>query len=196
MTLLNIAAFKPSTEVEGPGKRFTLWVQGCLKRCPGCCNEQMLPLVKNQIVTVDEVIEKIVKAKEVYGIEGITLLGGEPFLQAKGLYEVAKACRDHSLTVMVFSGYTIKELEQHQFEGWKDFFDEIDLLVDGPYIQSRPETKRKWIGSINQKLHFLSNAYQPGIENTTEEEQQKIEITIDKGTAVINGWPILHQVKK
>lgn len=194
MTMLNVAAYQPCTTVEGPGGRFALWVQGCLKRCRGCCNEEMLPIRPNQLVTTDQVKAAIDEAIQVHQIEGITLLGGEPFLQAQGLYEIAKHCHLNGLSVMVFSGYTIKELEKMNFAMWREFFNYIDLLVDGPYIESKPETNRRWIGSTNQMLHFLTDYYEPGIEKVDDDIQHKVEINLNDGKAIINGWPVLYNL--
>ena len=194
MNKLNVAAYQPCTTVEGPGMRFALWVQGCLKRCPGCCNEGMLPIRPNQLVSAEQVNKKIDEAIQNHQIEGITLLGGEPFLQAQGLYEVAKYCKEKGLSVMVFSGYTVKELEKLNFTMWREFYSCIDLLVDGPYIQTKPETTRKWIGSTNQRLHFLSDFYEPGIEKVEDTFQHKIEVNLDNERAIINGWPILYKI--
>lgn len=195
-TLLNVAAYQPCTIVEGPGKRFALWVQGCLKRCPGCCNEEMLPIMPNQLVSTAKVKEKIDESICNHKIEGITLLGGEPFLQAQGLYEIAKHCKDKGLSVMVFSGYTLRELEKLNFTMWRELYSCIDLLVDGPYIATKPEVTRKWIGSTNQKLHYLSDFYEPGIEQLEDNVQQKIEVNINNEKAIINGWPVLYNSLK
>jgi len=82
--MLNIAHMTV-TEVEGPGKRLAIWFQGCLKNCVGCCNPHMIPIKPANIMAVDDVIKYI---DSLNGIEGITLLGGEPFLQAKNIIKV------------------------------------------------------------------------------------------------------------
>ena len=58
MAWLNLASFVACTESEGPGRRAALWVQGCSKRCPGCCNAAYLPIVERAIVSADSVVER------------------------------------------------------------------------------------------------------------------------------------------
>src|SRR5690349_24118527 len=99
--MLRVAQIVPRTEAEGPGKRFALWFQGCPLRCPGCCNPEMLPFAGGTAVAVDEVLRQVAEAANLHGVEGITLLGGEPLAHAVGGARVARRVRDLGLTVMV-----------------------------------------------------------------------------------------------
>ncbi|MFO0845179.1 MAG: 4Fe-4S cluster-binding domain-containing protein [Gemmataceae bacterium] len=76
----------PATEAEGPGPRFALWFQGCPLRCPGCCNPEMLPFEGGQATPLSEVLRQLDAAD---GVEGITLLGGEPTAHAAGAAALA-----------------------------------------------------------------------------------------------------------
>ena len=107
MARLNIADWIECTEVEGPGKRFALWVQGCLLRCHDCCNPHMFDMSPRNIIEADQVLKWICIAKDKHDIEGVTFLGGEPMLQAKGLSVVACECKKIGLSVVVFTGYTL-----------------------------------------------------------------------------------------
>ena len=102
--LLNINSIRECTESEGIGKRFAIWTQGCMKRCRNCCNVHMQPIIKKHILNCDDIIEQIQYSKENYHIEGITLLGGEPILQSKGLAYIAKWCRENNLSVIHSTG--------------------------------------------------------------------------------------------
>ena len=82
-TLLSLAQIIPSTEAEGPGRRFALWFQGCPLRCPGCCNPEMLPFQGGRQLPLMQVLELLNAARE-DGVEGLTLLGGEPLAHAVG----------------------------------------------------------------------------------------------------------------
>lgn len=106
---LNIASIRECTEAEGPGKRFALWCQGCLKRCPGCCNPELQPLERGHVISADDLVVLISESRDKWGIEGVSLIGGGPFLQSEGLAYVAEKCKQLGLTVLVFSGYTIDE---------------------------------------------------------------------------------------
>jgi anaerobic ribonucleoside-triphosphate reductase activating protein len=87
---LNLASWIPCTEVEGPGKRAALWVQGCDKRCVGCCNPDYLKIVEREILKAEAMVDRLLEAQAEWGLEGVTFLGGEPFLQAQGLAVVAE----------------------------------------------------------------------------------------------------------
>src|SRR5436309_9327111 len=105
---LQVAQIVPCTEAEGPGKRFALWFQGCPLRCPGCCNPEFIPFAGGEAMPLAAVLAQLDEARG-QGVEGITLLGGEPLAHAAGAAALAVAARRRGLTVMVFSGYTIEE---------------------------------------------------------------------------------------
>jgi anaerobic ribonucleoside-triphosphate reductase activating protein len=184
---LPIAQIVPCTEAEGPGRRFALWFQGCPLRCPGCCNPEMLPFTGGTAVSLRNVIEQIEDAGHEHGIEGVTLLGGEPLAHAAGAAALALAVRERSLTVMVFSGYTLEEARQSPDPAIAEFLARTDILVDGPYLRDQPETRRRWIGSANQRIHFFSDHYRADdprwlLPNTLEIRLRGPELTV-------NGFP-------
>lgn len=187
---LNVAAWLPCTEAEGPGRRAALWVQGCDKRCPGCCNPQMLPFAERELLPASDIMQRLATARDVFGLEGVTFLGGEPMLQARGLVQVALGARAMGLTVMVFTGYTLDELAAVQPEGWQALLQATDVLVDGPYLAQQPDTVRRWIGSRNQHMHYLSARYDASIEPLPQEGRD-IELRFGLGGALrMNGWPV------
>lgn len=190
MTAINLAKFIPSTQVEGPGNRFALWVQGCPKRCPGCCNPGFLEKVPAQLTHSSQLCEQIDKSIKENAIEGITLLGGEPMWQAKGLSEIASHAWAQGLSVMVFSGFLIEEILQSPLEDpRRTLLSYCDVLVDGPYILNKPEKDRNWVGSTNQRFHYLTERYGPEIEKEAS-SVPAVEIRIQAdGTLVANGWP-------
>src|SRR5262245_16524054 len=108
---LRVAQVVRCTEAEGPGRRFALWFQGCPLRCPGCCNPEMLPFAGGRRMTVADVLGQVRDAAT-DGVEGITLLGGEPLAHAAGAAALARGVRRLGLTVMVFSGYTLEEAQR------------------------------------------------------------------------------------
>ena len=190
MNWLNLAAFVACTTSEGPGRRAALWVQGCDKRCPGCCNATYLVIQEREVVAAAEVVARIAAAKAQYAIEGVTLLGGEPMLQARGLADVAAGCRQLGLSVMTFTGYTVQELEVVQPGGCEELLAQTDVLVDGPYLADQPETARNWVGSRNQRFHYLTDRYDPTME-TLEAYAPSVEVRLGlQGRAKINGWPL------
>lgn len=189
MVPLRIARLVEVTEAEGPGARFALWVQGCPLRCPGCCNAELLPFGLGREVAIADLRDAIEAARG--RIEGVTWCGGEPFAQAAPLAVLSRDVRAMGLSVVVFSGYTLEELRASDEPGVKDLLAATDLLIDGRYEAASPECHRKWAGSSNQRFHFLTDRYAPGIERASPGEPLRtIEIVIGAdGTAEANGWP-------
>ncbi len=191
MAFLNLSAVRVCTEAEGPGKRFAIWCQGCLKKCPGCCNPEMQVMRKNHIVSVKDIEELILKSHDEFDIEGVSFIGGEPMLQAGGFAELALWCHEHNLSVLVFTGFLLRELKDLERDDINSLLNNTDVLVDGPFIQEQYDEDRDWIGSKNQVVHFLSNRYSPGIE--FEKQERSMELVFDEDKLRINGWPFLDR---
>ena len=183
---IQIAQILACTEAEGPGRRFAIWVQGCPLRCAECCNPEMLSFEGGTSIVIDNLIGQILESRSL-GIEGITLIGGEPFAHADALSKVAAAARDAALSVMVFSGYTLAELKEIDEPAVHEFLSHIDLLVDGRYDRTRPDTKRRWIGSTNQRVHFLTNRY--SADDAFWSSANTLEVRWDGRELVVNGFP-------
>ncbi|SMF53760.1 4Fe-4S single cluster domain-containing protein [Pseudogulbenkiania subflava] len=189
MSWLNLASWIPCTEVEGPGKRAALWVQGCDKRCVGCCNPSYLKIVQRNILSADTMIECLLAAHQQWDLEGVTFLGGEPFLQAQGLAAVAEGVSRTGLSVMTFTGYTMQELHEMSLPGTHELLAWTDVLVDGPYESLSPDSRRNWVGSTNQRFHYLTNRYDASIEGAGIPEREVEWRIRDDGHLVVNGWP-------
>lgn len=186
---LNVAAWLPCTQVEGPGRRAAIWLQGCDKRCVGCCNPEFLKFVERNLVSADSVAQQILDAKRDYSIEGVTFLGGEPLLQAKGLAPVAEAVSSAGLSVMVFTGYSIAEIEAINLPGVDHLLKHTDVLVDGPYEGAKPDKTRNWVGSTNQRFIYLSERYDSEIERTQKATREVEWRIASNGRVSANGWP-------
>lgn len=188
---LNVAARIPCTSVEGPGLRYALWVQGCDIDCPGCCNQELLPFVRRQVMSSSEICVEIEQALSLYGIEGVTFLGGEPAYQAKGLSDIAAFSQLRGLSVMVFTGFRLKQLRQRNLPGVEHLLRHTDVLVDGPFVAARPETRRNWVGSENQSFHYFTQRYDMAIE-TLPNERPAVEIRVALDSRLkINGFPLI-----
>jgi anaerobic ribonucleoside-triphosphate reductase activating protein len=193
MEWLNLAAVVNTTEAEGPGIRTAIWVQGCLKRCPSCCNPYFLKVEPANVVDVNQLKKQIESNKSHFGIEGITLLGGEPVLQAPGLSELAKFAHSIGLSVMLFTGYKLEELKESQFNGIGKLLRYVDIVVDGEFESNSIEQSRNWVGSENQKIHYLSERYDEAIEPI--KEGVITEWRIDpEGVVSANGIPFIVKV--
>ncbi len=183
---LNVAARVPVTQAEGPGSRFALWVQGCPLRCEGCCNPHMLEDRESELVRVEDMTAEILGTK---GIEGVTFIGGEPFWQAGALARVAKAVRERGLSVMTFTGLTLKYIRRQDRPDWNAFLDEIDLLIDGPFVAKQLVTDRRWVGSANQGTHHLTPRYRDLEESGWDAGANTIELRMVGNQVFINGFP-------
>ena len=188
--VLRLAQVVSCTEAEGPGRRFAVWFQGCPLRCPECCNPEMLPFAGGRTMRLAEVLAQIEAAAADHGVEGITLLGGEPLAHAAGAAALAHAVQQIGLTVMVFSGYRLAEARRLTDPAVADLLASTDILVDGPYLREQPERRRRWIGSANQQIHFLTDRYRADdprwlLPNT-------LEIRLAGGELTVNGFPARH----
>src|SRR5262249_36495022 len=137
--LLRVGQIVSCTDAEGPGRRYALWFQGCPLRCPGCCNPEMLSFEGGQNWRLADILEDIRSAAARSGIEGITLLGGEPLAHAAGAAPLAREVSRQSLSVMVFSGYTLEEARNLPDPAVRELLEHTDILVDSPYVRELPE---------------------------------------------------------
>lgn len=191
MHLFRVAQTVANTEAEGPGRRFAIWFQGCPLRCPGCCNPEMLPFAGGVERSVAELLRDIRTARDVHDIEGITLLGGEPIAQAEGAAELVRGASNLGLSVMIFSGYTLEELRAMSEPAVADLLVHTDLLVDGPYIREQPESRRRWIGSTNQRIHCLTDRYRA--DDPCWRQSNTLELRYHNGELTVNGFPAPSQ---
>ena len=166
------------TKAEGPSLRYCIWFQGCKKRCRGCWAHATWDFDGGVVYDTNDILEDILNTPK---IEGVTFLGGEPFEQPNALKELAFGAYKNGLSVLCFTGYKIEELKEKYF----DILQNIDILIDGEYKEEERDFSRPWVGSSNQRYHFLSKRYNSKI---LKKYKNKIEININKdGTLFING---------
>lgn len=140
-------------ETLGPGRRWVLWVAGCSRRCPGCVADPILDSTSGETWTVAELAERILQGGEA---DGITFSGGEPFEQAASLAALAQSVRaGRDFSVMAYSGFTLAELRRSAQPDHHALLDQLDILVDGPFVQGRA-ADLLWRGSSNQRVHVLT----------------------------------------
>jgi anaerobic ribonucleoside-triphosphate reductase activating protein len=181
MTEVQVARVLHGTRAEGPGLRTAIWVQGCSIRCVGCINPQLFSREGGSAQTIKSIVEGAVSA----GVEGLTLLGGEPFDQADAVAELAELARIHNLGVITFTGYT-EEYLRGRSAGHRRLIAATDLLVDGPYRQEVPETRRALVGSTNQRFMHLTGRYQ-GFDSAAHPNRVDVKISAD-GSVDIAGF--------
>lgn len=141
--------------VNGPGKRYVIWVQGCPFHCPGCFNQDYQPFIPNKLVDIPTLSRRIFSVKT---IEGVTYSGGEPFMQCEALVQLNRILIKKGLSIISYSGYTLDELLQLQNPYVKKMLSQLDILIDGRYQQENT-ANLLWRGSRNQNVHFLTDRY-------------------------------------
>lgn len=188
MPSIRVSRIVKKTRVEGPGLRYCIWMQGCPIRCEGCFNPHTWSFSGGKVISVDMIFDDIKSVLEsTPELEGITLMGGEPFAQAGPLSILASRVRKLGLSVVTFTGYEYEHLTNAKNTDWHALLNQTDLLIDGPYIKSLHDLSRPWIGSKNQQYRFLTDFYKP-LANKLMSAGNKLEIRIrPDGTITANG---------
>lgn len=178
MIKFNVASINRCTEVEGPYKRLCVWFQGCNIHCKGCCNPDYQPLIPKNILSLDELVAIIAEAKKNFGIEGVTYSGGEPTMQ-KELPQLTSQIHKLGLGVIVFTG--------REYDDVKKILKGCDVVLDGAYEEHIKETKRKLLGSINQRILCLTDRYRNCIDEWfLQSDTKSVEVNVGM-TIVANG---------
>jgi anaerobic ribonucleoside-triphosphate reductase activating protein len=152
---LNVHAMVERSRANGPGERFVIWLQGCPLRCPGCFNPNTHDTGPRMLLTADALARQIVAAAP--GLEGLTVSGGEPFAQPRGLRALLAAVRAQvDLSVLLFSGFTLRQILQD--EAMAAVLADVDVLIAGRYA-ARRHHGRQLLGSSNQRIHLLSTRH-------------------------------------
>jgi anaerobic ribonucleoside-triphosphate reductase activating protein len=159
---IRIAGRVQDSIVDGPGLRYTIFVQGCPHRCIGCHNPETHDFDGGQEIAVSIIKDEISKNRL---LDGITLSGGEPFCQADKLIPIAKHARKLGLSVWVYSGWTYEELldSTDESEDRKKLLSLCDVLVDGRFELSKRSLALEWKGSTNQRVIDLLATRKTGI---------------------------------
>ena len=140
--------FMAESIVDGPGLRCVLFVQGCPHACPGCHNPATHAFSKDNPVTVPQMLERIHQSPL---CRGVTFSGGEPFCQAGALGQLAAQLRGEGYELAAYSGYTFEQLLQGQ-EDQRFFLSQLDILIDGPFLQGQKNLSLRFRGSANQRI--------------------------------------------
>lgn len=179
---LRVAMEVSDTRAEGPGRRYAIWLQGCPMRCPGCCNPEFLSMRGGEFHQVEVTLERVLEHRD---LDGLSLLGGEPFAQSTAAAELARGVRAAGKSVVVFSGFTLEEIRADP--EMRALLEQTDLLIDGRYERDQPDPYRRWIGSTNQRMHFLSNRI--STTDSSFDERDEVEIRLRSEILTVNGRP-------
>ena len=183
MHQINIAAMTGRTQALGPGMRAVIWVQGCPLNCRGCLAPAWIPFVPVTLMTPEQILERL----DVDKITGMTFSGGEPMEQAAGLAALARLARQKKdLDLICFTGYRYERLVTNPPNpGVTELLAEVDVLIDGPFIQSLNDSVGLR-GSSNQRvIHLTSRLKDYDLESST----RKVEIHVSDGELAFIGIP-------
>ncbi|MDF2946631.1 MAG: putative anaerobic ribonucleoside-triphosphate reductase activating protein [Bacillales bacterium] len=136
--------------VDGPGLRTVIFFAGCEHRCKGCHNPESWNYQNGSEMTVEQILAEI-KANP---ITNVTFSGGDPFFQADVVIDLAKLVKDLGKNLWVYTGYTLEQIQVNN--RYDELLKYVDVLVDGPFIESEKDYSIDFRGSRNQKIHYLS----------------------------------------
>jgi len=197
--VMKISHYVERTSVLGPYSRSALWVHGCCFSCDGCLAKEM-NAGPYRTIAAEDLSEIFMKVSDT---EGMTISGGEPFLQAEELatmLDKIKAKRDYG--VIIYTGFSKEDLEKNENRGVRRLLEHTDILIDGHYIQELDDGK-PYRGSSNQKMHLMTDRYKAVFdEYYYGTDKRNIEIDVEKdnvymvGVPSKNGIEVWRQFKK
>lgn len=166
---LNINGVMKDSAANGPGKRYTIWTQGCSIHCKDCSNKGTWDFEDNELIEIDDLVKDI----KSQSIDGISISGGEPLDQYEAMLEFCKAVfKDYS--IFLISGYLLEKIKKEKSE----ILNYVDIITTGPFIKSLEIKTFQYGGSTNQVTSFLTERG----KNQEKLGSRKAEIYIDKKT--------------
>jgi anaerobic ribonucleoside-triphosphate reductase activating protein len=147
---LRVNYILPKSSANGPGIRFTIWVQGCSIHCDGCINKDTWDPAAGKDMPIDEILAQI---EATAGLNGVTITGGEPLDQFGSVFELCKRISKKNLTIFLTTGYTGDQLIAM---GYDDILSYLDIICLGPFEKDKV-CRGEWKGSSNQHVVFLTD---------------------------------------
>lgn len=133
--------------VDGPGFRLAVFTQGCPHHCPGCHNPESHAMDGGKLRDTAEILAMM---DDNPLLDGITLSGGEPFMQCEACRELGRAAHERGLNVWCFTGFLYEQLLERPEA--RALLDEVDVLVDGPFMLDERSLALRFRGSRNQRV--------------------------------------------
>ena len=157
MATISILEIVEDTTVDGPGFRTSVYSSGCPHRCPGCHNPQSWEIDNGHPVETEEIL-KIILADP---FADVTFTGGDPMFQPQGFAELAQAIRENSTkNIWCYTGYRFEDLLQNPAQ--KALLEQIDVLVDGRFIDALKDDELRFRGSSNQRIIDVQSSLEKG----------------------------------
>lgn len=161
MTKIRVSGFSRESIVDGPGIRTVVYSQGCPHHCPHCHNPSTWDFEGGYELDIDDIVALV---KKTGLLRGVTLSGGEPFVQAESFAELAARVKAMGLDVVTYSGYTFETLAEMAKEdpSVARLLNATDILVDGPYHHEERDLSLAFRGSKNQRIIDVPKSLQEG----------------------------------
>lgn len=157
---MRLAGILPESLVDGPGVRFVVFSQGCPHHCQDCHNPETWNEQGGKEFSLRE-LRKMLRARQ-KNLRGITLSGGEPFLQAGEMAALAEEAKKMGLDVVTYTGYTYEQILSLDLPGSQELLEITDILVDGPFRPELRDIALAFRGSSNQRLIDLASTREKG----------------------------------
>lgn len=142
--------------VEGPGRRSVAQLAGCTLLCPGCHSVETHSTSGGVAMSITEIIKLLLDPMG-EPRDGVTVLGGEPFLQHENLPLLLRELKARSLHITLYSGYTLEELLARPEPSVHETLALADILIDGRFVAAEAKDAGEWRGSRNQRIINLSD---------------------------------------
>lgn len=147
---MNYAQIRKYDIANGPGVRTTIFLTGCTLNCKNCFNKEYQNFHFGKVFD-EKAFEEVMDCLSDANISGLSVLGGEPFDNLAGLKEfITKVRANSEKDIWIYSGYTFEELLEK--DGAMDVLKNIDVLVDGRFVEDLKDLKLKFRGSSNQRI--------------------------------------------
>ena len=156
---IQIAGTVSDSIVDGEGMRYTIFCQGCPRRCPGCQNPETQPRAGGRPLSFQEVLMELMENPL---LTGVTFSGGEPFLQSAPLARLADLIHGRGLDIWCYTGYTLEELQNLPDPSSQALLQRIDVLVDGEYREAERDLTLRFRGSRNQRVIDMQKTRKKG----------------------------------
>lgn len=158
--------------VNGPGIRRVFFSQGCRHNCKGCFNPDTHDFNGGEERNIEELIKDTLSNPM---IKGVTFSGGDPFERAEEFSYMAKRFKENNLNIWSYTGYTFEEIlkNMEKRKGFKDLLNNIDVLVDGRFIEEEMTEGLKYRGSKNQRIIDVQKSLKENKVVTIENEYDK-----------------------
>lgn len=147
---IRIAGVIKESTVDGPGFRYVIFTQGCPHHCEGCHNPETHDMNGGKLESITTLAEDITKNPL---LKGITLSGGEPFMQAKKLAKLLSLIDLKRYSVMTYTGFKYEYLisNANDDNGYLELLKLTDVLIDGKFMKDLKSSSAKFRGSTNQR---------------------------------------------